>query len=292
MDYLLHLATLVSIYVVLAISLDLLAGHTGLLSLAHAAFSGIGGYASALLIARTGMDFLSATATAMAIAAVTSVSVSLASHRLRDDYLVVATLGFQLVFTGIVVNATELTRGPLGLAGIPRPRLGDIEVAAAGPFALLASVWALILWTSTVLTLRSRVGRLLHAIREDEIFVASIGRNVLWSKVIVFAVSAAMAASAGSLYAQYMSYIDPGSFALGESLLIVSMVLLGGPGTAFGAVVGAALLVAIPEVLRFLALPNASASAIRQLLYGATLIVVLRWRSSAGARSILLSQGP
>jgi branched-chain amino acid transport system permease protein len=278
MDYLSHILILASIYTVLTVSLDLLAGQTGLLSLAQAAFCGLGAYASALCTTNLGAPFLIGVLVGMIVATIISFVVSLPSLRLRDDYFVIATFGFQMILFSIFNNWMELTRGPLGIAGIPQPVIFGWHVNSPLEFLALSCCFAAIAYFVVWRITTSPFGRALHAIREDEVFAKAHGKNTLYFKVTAFAVSGALAASAGSLYAHYISYIDPTSFTVMESILIISMVIIGGAGSLWGPLIGAVVLVTLPEALRFVGLPNAVAANLRQIIYGSLLVIMMMFR--------------
>ena len=278
MEYLFHIGILVGIYVILAVSLDLLAGHAGILSLAHAAFYGIGAYTSALVAVRLGAPFWVGLLVGMGAAAAISIMVSLPSLRLHDDYFVIATFGFQVILLSVLNNWMDLTRGPLGIPGIPRPVLLGWEVRTQLEFLILTAAAAIISYLIVGRIAGSPFGRVLRAIREDEVFPGSLGKNTIGFKVLAFSVSAALAAVAGSLYAHYVTYIDPTSFTVMESILVISMVILGGAGSPWGPVVGAVVLVTLPELLRFVGLPSSVAANVRQILYGGLLVAFMMWR--------------
>lgn len=278
MEYLLHILVLVGIYTVLAVSLDLLAGHTGFLSIAHAAFYGLGAYTSALLAIHLGAAFLAGIFAGMAVAVLISFVLSLPSLRLHGDYFVIATFGFQMILFSIFNNWMEVTRGPLGIPGIPKPMILGWTIRSHVGFVVLAAVLAICAHFMVGLLTRSPFGRVLYAIREDEVFTQAIGKNTLWFKVATFAVSAALAASAGSLYAHYITYIDPTSFTVMESILVLSMVIIGGAGSRWGPLIGAVILVTLPEALRFVGLPSSVAANLRQIIYGALLVIMMMVR--------------
>jgi branched-chain amino acid transport system permease protein len=278
MEYLLHILILASIYSVLAFSLDLLVGHTGLLSLTHAAFYGFGAYSSALLAVHFGSSFGLGILSGMAAAALLSLFVSLPSLRLHDDYFVIGTFGFQMILFSIFNNWMEVTRGPLGIPGISKPVVFGWRVNSNVEFLLLAAAFGCFGCFVVYRITSSPFGRVLHAIREDEVFTKALGKNALFFKVTVFGVSAALAAMAGGLYAHYLSFIDPTSFTVMESILIISMVIIGGAGSTWGPLVGALVLVSLPEVLRFLGLPSAIAANLRQIIYGSLLVIMMMFR--------------
>jgi len=284
MEYVLHICVMAGIYVVLAVSLDLLAGYTGLLSLAHAAFFGIGAYSSALITVQLGAPIVVGWLAGMAVVAALSFLISLPSLRLRQDYFVIATFGFQLVASNVFENWVRVTRGPLGIANIPQPAFFGFGVRSQVAFALTSTAIALTTYLVVHQVTNSPFGRVLRVLREDETFAQSLGKNVYHFKIVVFAVSAAGAAMAGALYAHYITYIDPSSFTVEESILIISMVIVGGAGDCRGAVLGAILLVSFQEILRFVGLPSSLAANVRQMCYGLMLVVlmILRPRGLVG----------
>jgi branched-chain amino acid transport system permease protein len=278
MEYLLHILVLIGIYAVLATALDLLLGQTGFLSVAHAAFYGLGAYSSALLTVHLGVHFVTGVLVGMLVAAFFSLLLSLPSLRLHDDYFVIATFGFQMIAYSILNNSVSLTRGPLGIPGIPRPSILGFSIESKSSFLALVLAFALVAHLVVYLITSSPLGRILRAIREDEILAASLGKNVVASKVTVFAVSALLAASAGSLISHYITFVDPTSFTVMESILVISMVIIGGAGSRWGPLMGASVLVTLPEILRFVGLPNSVAGNLRQLIYGTLLVVVMIFR--------------
>lgn len=278
MDYLLHVLILTAIYTVLAVSLDLLAGQTGLLSIAHAAFYGIGAYSSALVATIWHLPFSISILAGMVFACLVSFVVSLPSLRLHDDYFVIATFGFQMILFSIFNNWMDLTRGPLGISGIPQPVIFHWHVTTHIDFLVFSACLGCFAYFIVYRLSSSPFGRVLHAIREDEVFAKSLGKNTLHFKVTAFAISAALAAMAGSLYAHYVTYIDPTSFTVMESILVISMVIIGGAGSTWGPLIGAAVLVTLPEVLRFIGLPSSVAANLRQVFYGSLLVVMMMFR--------------
>jgi branched-chain amino acid transport system permease protein len=214
MEYLFHILILIGIYTILSVSLSLVAGQIGILSVAHAGFYGIGAYTSALLTIQLGSPFELAVMLGMIIAVVVSLVVSLPSLRLHEDYFVIATFGFQIIIFSVFNNWIDLTRGPLGIFGIPQPSIGGWKIASELDFLILVVIWTASTWVIVARLVTSPYGRVLRAIREDEVFAQAMGKNTLWFKVSAFALSAALASSAGSLYAHYFTYIDPSSFTI------------------------------------------------------------------------------
>jgi len=278
MEYLLHILILIGIYIILSISLNLIAGYTGLLSIGHAAFFGVGAYVAALMALNLHSPFLINTVCAVILSGLLGALVGIPSLRIRDDYFVIATFAFQVITFSVLNNWVSFTGGPMGLPGIPQPTIFGLQISSQVGFLILVGLFcALALWV-THRIVRSPFGRVLKAIREDEVFAQAAGKNVAGYKVLVFVVGAGMAALAGVMYAHYISFIDPTSFTVMESIFIISIVIIGGAGSMWGPVVGAVVLVLLPELLRFIGLPSSTAANIRQILYGGLLVAFMMWR--------------
>ncbi|MDZ7364187.1 MAG: branched-chain amino acid ABC transporter permease [candidate division KSB1 bacterium] len=215
---------------------------------------------------------------AMAMAGIVAAVVAFPSLRIHDDYLVIATFGFQMILFSIFNNWVSLTRGPLGIPGIPQPKIFGIAVMSHVGFLILTGLLALLVYQFARRLVNSPFGRVLKAIREDEIFAQALGKNVIRYKILVFVIGGALAAIAGTLYAHYVTFIDPTSFTILESIFMISIVIVGGAGSLVGSIVGAAVLIVIPEMLRFLGMPNAIAANMRQIIYGALLVVMMMFR--------------
>jgi branched-chain amino acid transport system permease protein len=278
MAYFLHILILINIYIIIAISLNLIAGYTGILSIAHAAFYGVGAYVAALLAVNYETPFLLNLIAAMAVSGIVAALVAFPSLRIHDDYLVIATFGFQMILFSIFNNWVSLTRGPLGIPGIPQPDIFGWHISSHIEFVLLTGVLAAMVYWLARRLVESPFGRVLKAIREDEIFAQSLGKNVTRYKILVFVIGGALSAIAGALYAHYVTFIDPTSFTILESIFMISIVIVGGAGSLLGSVVGAAVLIIIPEMLRFLGMPNAIAANMRQIFYGALLVIMMMFR--------------
>lgn len=266
-----NLIILGSIFSILSVSLNLTMGYTGLFNLGHAAFFAIGAYVSALLALGLGMPFWVCIIAAALFAALFGFLLGFPTLRLRGDYLALGTLGFAFIVEAVLKNWTDVTRGPLGLPGIPRPELfSSIEM-----YMLLALVFlaATILITHRIVN--SPFGRVLKSIREDETAAQTLGKNTVRYKMIVLTTSAFFAGIAGSLYAHYITFIDPTSFSLPVLILLLSAVIIGGLGNIRGAVAGAFLLILLPEPLRFIGLPSNLVGAGRQMIYAVLVLVIL-----------------
>lgn len=269
---------MIGIYTILSLSLNLLVGYTGLFSLCHAAFYGIGAYSAALIMTNFGVNFFLSLPITVAITMAASLIVSVPSIRLKDDYFVLASLGFQVITFSVLYNFVSFTRGPYGIHSIPRPGIFGIEFDNHFFYVfliiVLVSLCFLILWQLSV----SPFGRVLKAIREDEISAIALGKNTNNLKILAFAFASGIAAVAGSFYAGYVTYIDPTSFTISESIFILSIVLIGGSGNLKGPIAGSIFLVILPEILRFLNIPDTIAPNVRQMIYGGILILLMRYR--------------
>lgn len=278
MEYLLHILVLVGIYIILSESLNLMVGYTGLVSLAHAAFYGVGAYVAALMTLKLHSPFLINMASAVFLSGLLGALVGIPSLRIRDDYFVIATFAFQVITFSVLNNWVSLTGGPMGLVGIPPPTVFGLQISSPLGYLILVAVFcALTLWV-THRIVRSPFGRVLKAIREDEVFVQAAAKNVAAYKVLVFVISAGIAAMAGVIYAHYISFIDPTSFTVMESIFIISIVIIGGSGSLWGPVLGAVVLVVTPELLRFIGLPSSVSAYLRQMIYGGLLVAFMMWR--------------
>lgn len=278
MEYLIHLGVLFSIFAILALSLQLVVGYTGLLSVTHAAFYGIGAYTTALLITNLNVNFFVALLVGVIITAVVALAVGYVLSKFRGDYYALGSLGFNVIVFSIFLNWQSVTRGPLGIPGIDRPTLFGFQFSENFFFlilalAFLALCYALSHWVTT-----SSFGRVLKAIREDEEAVSVFGYHTLLFKLAIFVFSAGIAAVAGALYASYITFIDPSSFTINESIFVLAIIILGGLGSLRGALVGAAVLILLPEALRFVGLPSDIAAQMRQVIYGLILVGLMLYR--------------
>lgn len=278
MDFFYSYVVLAEIYVLLTLSTNLLVGVVGIFSVSQAAVFGIGAYiVSDFLLAGT-MGFLPATAIAIIACVVLNILITLPSLRVAGDYFVVTSFGIQLLATAGYTNWTAGTGGANGLPGIPPADIFGWQLGTTLQYLELSTVAAVLGCLCFWLVMRAPFGRLLRAIREDELAVAAAGKGVLHAKVSAAALAGAYAGAAGGLYATFMSFIDPSSFDLDASILLLSMVVLGGMRTLSGSIIGPFLLLALPQVLTLVALPTSVAAAFRQLIYGGLLIAFMLFR--------------
>ena len=287
MEYVLHLFILICFYTMLSQSLNLSAGFAGLISLTHAGFYGIGAYTTAILSTYYGFSFWPSIPLAMLISGFIAFIVSLIALRTVDDYFIICTLGIQVILFSIMNNWMDLTRGPLGIPGIPYIQLLGFSVENKIAFLLLSLFFVVVIWLLLRNISRSGFGKTLTAISEDEIYSQSIGKNVYLSKTVSFTLSAMLAAIPGTLYAHYISYIDPTSFTVNESIFVLSIVIIGGLGNLSGSFFASAFLVLLPEALRFVGMPDSIAANMRQIIYGLILVLVMM-TGKDGVKELLL----
>jgi branched-chain amino acid transport system permease protein len=279
MDFWLSYVTLAAIYVLLGLSTNLLVGIVGIFSVSQAAIFGVGAYIVAhFLMAADPISFLPTLAIAAACCIALNVLVTLPSLRVSGDYFVVTSFGIQLLATAVFTNWTDGTGGANGLPGIPPPDLWHRPLEEAWQVTALCLAACALGCLCFFLVMRAPYGRLLRAIREDELAIAAAGKNVLRAKVSAAALAGAFAGVAGGLYATFLSFIDPSSFDLDSSILLLTMVVVGGARTLVGSILGPFLLLALPQVLTMIDIPTTFAAAMRQLIYGVLLILFMLFR--------------
>lgn len=279
MEYVFHIIIMLNIYIMLVLSANLTIGMANLLTMCQAAFYGIGAYIGTFFLMQFNLPFVVIAILVMVISGAFSFLVSFASVRLKDDYFVIATMGFQLIIYTILYNWADVTHGPYGIAGIPGIKLFRLyEVSGTYGYLILSTIVMAIVVCLLYYLVTSPFGRVLNAIRADETTTEAMGRNTVKFKSLAFFLSAAVAGLAGVIYASYVSYIDPTSFTLDESIFILSALFIGGIGNTKGPILGAIFVVLLPELLRFVGLPDAIAANLRQIIYGLALVLVIYFR--------------
>jgi len=278
MNYLWHILFMICLYSVLGLSLNLALGYGGMVSLCHAALYGIGAYAAAMLMLQGGWSFFPSLAAAALLTGVVAWLIAIPATRFRGDSFVLASLAFQMIVFSVLYNWVEFTRGAYGLSGIPKPSGFGITVTGSSGLFILVFFVAASAYLLIRRLVRSPYGRTLQAVRDDEMAAESLGKNVVWFRRTAFVIAGILAGVGGVLYASYAGFIDPTSFGLDESVFILCVVIVGGAGTLHGPIVGAFVLVLLPELLRFLGLPDAVAANVHQIIYGLLLIIMMRFR--------------
>jgi len=275
MDYLIHIMIMTGIYVILALSLNLIMGYTGIPAFGHAAFSCAGAYCSALFVIQVGVSTWMALLIGGMAAMILGTAIGMSSFRLKDDYIALTTFGTAIIVYTIANNWVSVTKGPNGLAGIPGFSMLGYEFSTNWSYLILVLFFVILTIFLINRIVNSPYGRILKGIREDEIAVSAMGKNINLYKNSVFMIGAFFAGIAGSLYAHYITFIDPSSFTIMESITILLMVVFGGMGSIRGSIVGAIVLVILPEILRFIGLPSSIAAPLRQMIYGLLLIILM-----------------
>ncbi len=278
MEYLIHILIIAGIYIIYTLSLNLIVGYTGLAALGHIAFACVGAYTSSLLALNFGISPWIGLLVGAILASILGAIVAYPSLRLKGDYLALATFGLGVIVYSVAKNWVSLTRGPMGLPGIPSFSIFGYQISNVWSYLILVLIFVFITYIVIKNITNSPFGRILKGIREDEIASHAMGKNVNKYKLIVFIVGAFFAGIAGSLYAHYISFIDPSSFTIMESIAVLLMVVFGGLGSIKGSFVGAFLLVILPELLRFLGMPSSVAAPLRQMIYGLLLVILMIWR--------------
>jgi branched-chain amino acid transport system permease protein len=270
--YILRIATLVMLYSTLAVALNLISGYTGQISLGHAMFFGIGAYTTAIMVTKLGFSWFATIPFSILISAIVGLLVGLPSLRLSGSYLAIVTMGFAEVVKMVFNNWTPVTNGVLGVKNIPQPELfGIVLKTTNGGMYYLILVIMLLVSVFVYLLVNSKYGRAFRMIKGDPLAATVLGVNTTYYKVLAFVISAMLTSIVGSYYASFQRFINASSFTFDTSILILSIVVLGGMGTMRGMYLGAAVLIILPEALR-------SMEGLRFVIYGLCLVLVMRFR--------------
>jgi branched-chain amino acid transport system permease protein len=281
--YYLQVLVFIGIYTILALSLNLLNGYVGLLSIGHAAFYAIGAYASAKLSRDLGLPWILCLAGSGTMAGLFGYFLARPTLRLSGIYLTLVTLGFNMILFLVLQNWMSFTNGPLGIMDIPPPSLFGYIISSRLEYYYLILILVLLTVFSMYRLINCRFGRALTAIRENELAAEATGVNTTRYKVQAFILAAFYAGIAGSFYAHFVKYVSPDSFTINESFILLAMLAFGGQGNLIGPAVGAAALILIPEIFRPLL-------EYRMFVYGGVLIVMMlvRRQGLLGGRSYSL----
>lgn len=281
MNYLIHILIILQIYIILSLSLNLKTGFSGLLSLCQAAYYGTGAYLTTIFMTQLGLNFF----IAMSIAVVINILINALittwmAGRLRNLYFTLGTMALQIIFFGVIYNWQNITQGPFGISNIPKPAIGSMVFSSTPSFFIITLFFTTLSLVFFWLFPKTPLCRMIECTRDDEIWLTVLGKNPVKFKMISISIAVTFATIAGALYASYMSYIDPSSFNLNESILILTMVLVGGTGNILGPISGAVIYVLLPEVLRFVNLADSIAANSRMIIYALILIIIIRFRSN------------
>lgn len=278
MEYLINLGILFCIYGVLALSLNMVVGMTGLLSLGHAAFFGIGAYATAIVMTEFGVNFF----VSLLIGAIINIAVAYLVgkilSRFRGGYYAIVSAGLAIIVYSLLLNWKDLTNGPLGIFGIPKPSLFGMAIDSNSAFFVLSLIVLALIFALYRYIDKSSYGRCLKAIREDEQLATVMGYPAQRMKTVIFLLSAVIAGIAGALFASYIAFIDPSTFQVHESIFLFTIIIIGGLASSVGSIVGALILLSLPEILRFVGLPYETAAQLQQIIYGLALILIMVYK--------------
>ena len=270
-EYVFRVVIAVIIDVPLVLSQNLITGYAGLLTLGQAAFYGIGAYTSALLVMRLGAPWPLALLAAGVLACIFGILLGFPCLRVGSDYLTLMTIGFGTIFQVVALRWMALTRGPMGLPGVPPPKIGPFVFNTSTEYYYLYLFLAVLCYLCMHRLTKSYIGRALSAIREDETAAAAMGVNLAYYKVLAFAFGTFWAGIAGSMLAHFLLFVGPMTFSIDESILHMQMAILGGLGSLPGSVLGAAILVSLPQIFQ-------SIYPYRMLLSGVLMVGLMIWR--------------
>jgi branched-chain amino acid transport system permease protein len=276
--YVVYLANLMLVYIVLAIGLNILIGETGQFGLAHVAFYGLGIYTTAILTSRYGLSFPVAVAAGMLLAGAIGFLLGAISFRMRDIYLALSTFAFGEAMQWVFKSWDAVTNGPNGMR-IPQANILGFKIASDHDAYYFVLATAIAVVGVTVVLMRSRLGRAFRAVRESEPAALALGVNVRRTKVIAFTLSAVYAGLAGGIFASFSSFIHPDSLGFTTTILVLTMIVVGGLGSIAGAVMGALILGLIQELLR-------QAPSYQEIIYGVILILFMMYAPKGVAGAI------
>jgi len=278
MDYFIHLGILVCIYLILAQAFNIPFGVGRMFNLAHVAVYALGAYTTALLSTEAGWSFFPCVVASMFVSGIFSLLIGGISLKLTHDYFAIGTIAFSSVVSALLINWKSLTRGVLGIPGIPRPDIAGIDFYDNRNFLWLVIIFMLLSQFVVYVVLKNSFGRSIRAQSEYEQGASTLGYNVTAIRNAAFVVSSALAGIAGSFYAYYINYIDPSSFSLTEMIFVLTIVVVGRPGSFWGVVFATFFLVLLPEPLRFIDIPASILGPMRQMIYALILFSVVYWK--------------
>ncbi|MDA8136662.1 MAG: branched-chain amino acid ABC transporter permease [Desulfobacteraceae bacterium] len=269
--YYLGIINYMILYVILCMGLNLILGYAGLLSLGHAAFYGLGGYTTAILITRYGFGFLSCLILSGAIALLFGILLGLPTRKVRGDYFCLLTIAFGEIFRLVAQAWIGFTNGAMGIVGIPIPSILGWSIRTEVDFYYLGLILLGFTWITLSLLVHSKFGRAFIAIREDELAASVMGINTAVYKIIVFGIGCFYAGLAGSYLAVYQTTVTPSNFRLEESCLMIIMVIVGGMGSLLAPIAGVIIMTLATEYFRGIA-------EYRMLIIGVIMVAVLLFR--------------
>jgi len=276
-SYFIHLLITIGIYLVSALSLQLACGFSGMLNFGHISFFCIGAYIygyMTIIGAPFWLCFLAASAGTALVAMV----IAMLTGKLRGDYFSLTTLGFSYFVIATILNWREVTNGPLGLPGILRPDFLNNILNDDRYFLMFVLVGVILTYFFVSRLVASPLGKVMQAVRDDELAAKILGKNTYKTKIISLSISGFLVGFAGSLYAAYVMYIGPGGFYASEMLLLLCIVIFGGLASIRGTVISTMILVLLPEIMRFVSLPTTILGPGRQVLYSVLLLALIVYK--------------
>ena len=281
MDYIIHLLILCSIYIILAQGFNISFGLGRLFNLAHVASYAIGAYVTAILATDYGYGFFSCVISSIIVTALFSLLIGGISLRLFHDYFAIGSLAFSFVISALLINWKSLTRGVLGIPGIPRPDVWGFSIKANEHFLLVLSLFVLVILILSWFVHFSKFGRQLKMQSENVYAAGSLGVSIFNIRNWAFALSSSYAGLAGCFFALYLTYIDPSSFSLNEMVFVLTILIVGQPGSFWGVIIATFFLVLLPEPLRFIEMSPGILGPMRQFLYALILYLTVLSRKAS-----------
>ena len=272
MEYYIHLAIIICIYSILSQGLNLNFGLGGMFNLAHIASYAIGAYTTAIFSLDYELSFFIVIVLSAIMPCFLALLLGAISLRLTLDYFAIGTIAFSSVITALLINWKSLTRGVLGIPGIPRPEIFSYEFASNTSFLILVFSFAVMINLFLYILFKSQYSRTLRAQSEFLQATQSLAKNAIQARLVSFLIASATAGIAGSFFAYYINYIDPSSFSFQEMIFVFTIIIIGKPGSFFGNILATIFLVLLPEPLRFLDIPSSILGPMRQMLYAVILI--------------------
>lgn len=277
-EYLLGFFNNIIYLAILGLSLNMVIGYIGYLNLGHVGFWAIGSYTYTILL-MNGTDYFLALLAGGLLAALSGLILGLPTLKLKSHYIAIASLGFTYIVYSLIINLTDLTRGPLGIPGIPRPTIFGMSFDNNLAYFLLSLAVAVVVSIIVYRLLHSPWGKILETIREDDIASQSLGKNTFRYKIQVFTISAFFAGIAGGVYSSFYQYIGgPTSFFIPQLIILLAIVMAGGAGSFWGSIVGAFVIWTAYEIVRFLPLEPTMVGPLQQSAYALILIGIMLFR--------------
>lgn len=292
MEFYFRLFNTILIYSTAAVTMNILLGYLGILYLGHPAIFGIGAYTFAISMLDHGLSFFPALLLGGFAAMLASFILSLPALRLKSHYIGMTTFAFLIIVNSLFLNLRDLTRGGLGIPGIPRPTIFGKTLLSQADFFPVVLIITLIIMLILYRVLHSPFSRVIETIREDETSAKTLGKNHVKYKIQAFLIAGFFGGIAGGLLASEVRFINPGTFSTDQLITMLAIVIVGGMGSFWGSILGAIIITMIPEILRFLTVPTGYEGPIRLMIYGLVIIFFMIFRPNGllGKRTNIFSK--